>query len=167
MSMLQFPCVSLSAEYLVMGHLLRRNIMTYKAPQGNEGYDLLCIHPNLSIRNKKVIRIQVKSRYQSDCGRGFPLKEKSIHSFDFLVVAFLNIGRFFGKNNGLEGEKEIEFYTLPQSFIAKYHEPSLTWEKVNLGSLKNQIDKYKNEKGFEQIAKKLKIERPQRAIIPS
>jgi hypothetical protein len=29
---LHLPVVSLSAEYLVMGHLLRRNVLTYKAP---------------------------------------------------------------------------------------------------------------------------------------
>lgn len=27
----RFPAISLSAEYLVMGHLLRRNVLTYKA----------------------------------------------------------------------------------------------------------------------------------------
>ena len=37
----RFPVISLSAEYLVMGHLLRRNVLTYKAPPGNEGYDLI------------------------------------------------------------------------------------------------------------------------------
>lgn len=36
---LRLPVVSLSAEYLVMGHLMRRNILTYKAPPNNEGYD--------------------------------------------------------------------------------------------------------------------------------
>ena len=29
--------VSLAAEHLVMGYLLRRNVLTYKAPAGNEG----------------------------------------------------------------------------------------------------------------------------------
>jgi len=29
-----------------MGHLMKRNILTYKAPPNNEGYDLLCIHPD-------------------------------------------------------------------------------------------------------------------------
>lgn len=43
---LRFPVVSTGAEYLVMGHLMRRNIFTYKAPPGQEGYDLICIHPD-------------------------------------------------------------------------------------------------------------------------
>jgi hypothetical protein len=33
----RFPVISLGAEYLVMGHLMRRNILVYKAPPDNEG----------------------------------------------------------------------------------------------------------------------------------
>ena len=43
---LRLPVVSAGAEFLVMGHLMRRNILAYKAPQNNEGYDLICIHPD-------------------------------------------------------------------------------------------------------------------------
>jgi Mg2+/Co2+ transporter CorC len=39
----RFPVISQGAEYLVMGYLMRRNILTYKAPPNNEGYDLICI----------------------------------------------------------------------------------------------------------------------------
>ena len=46
-----------------MGHLLRRNVLTYKAPPGNEGYDLICIHPDPRRQNDRVVRVQVKSRY--------------------------------------------------------------------------------------------------------
>lgn len=42
---LRLPVVSAGAEYLVICHLMRRNIPTYKAPPSNEGYDLICIHP--------------------------------------------------------------------------------------------------------------------------
>ena len=54
---MRFPVVSLSAEYLVMGHLMRRNILTYKAPPNNEGYDLICIHPDPK-KKSKAIRVQ-------------------------------------------------------------------------------------------------------------
>jgi len=87
----RFPVVSLSAEYLVMGYLLRRNILTYKAPPGNEGYDLICIHPDPR-KAAKQVRVQVKSRMATDSDRGFPVKAKTIDAFDFLVVAFLNVG---------------------------------------------------------------------------
>jgi hypothetical protein len=59
---LRLPVVSLSAEYLVIGQLMRRNILAYKAPPNNQGYDLICIHPDPK-RSARAIRIQVKSRY--------------------------------------------------------------------------------------------------------
>ena len=87
-----------------MGYLMRRNILAYKAPMNNEGYDLICIHPNPRHIPKgsefAQIRVQVKSRYATDCDRGFPLKEVSLDAFDFLIVVFLNIGKFSGKNDG-------------------------------------------------------------------
>jgi hypothetical protein len=49
-TMLHLPVVSLATEHLVMGHLFRRNVLTYKAPPGNEGYDLICIHPEAAGR---------------------------------------------------------------------------------------------------------------------
>lgn len=67
----RFPAISLSAEYLVMGHLLCRNVLTYKAPPMNEGYDLICIHPDPR-KASRQLRVQVKSRYATDCDRGFP-----------------------------------------------------------------------------------------------
>ena len=30
---------------------------------GNEGYDLICIHPDPRRQNDRVVRVQVKSRY--------------------------------------------------------------------------------------------------------
>src|ERR1700731_158076 len=101
---LRLPVVSASAEFLVMGYLMRRNILAYKAPQNNEGYDLICIHPDPRHRPQSneaaQVRVQVKSRYATDCDRGFPVKEASLTAFDFLIVAFLNIGKFSGKNDG-------------------------------------------------------------------
>jgi hypothetical protein len=82
-----------------MGYLMRRNILTYKAPPHNEGYDLICIHPDPRHRLEakeadRVVRVQVKSRYSTNCDRGFPVKEESLDAFDFLIVAFLNVGEF-------------------------------------------------------------------------
>jgi len=164
---LRLPVVSLSAEYLVMGHLLRRNILTYKAPPRNEGYDLICIHPDPRHQPKKgevaQVRVQVKSRYQTDCDRGFPVKAVSIDAFDFLVVAFLNIGKFGGKNDGSTGWAEPEFLTLSPKFIREHHDASSSWQKVRLRGLDQEIAEFKNEKGFELIAKTLGVERPKKS----
>lgn len=161
---LRLPVVSRGAEYLVMGHLMRRNILAYKAPEGNEGYDLICIHPNPRYKQKTgelaQVRIQVKSRYATDCDRGFPIKGKSLDAFDFLVIAFLNIGTFSGRHDGSSGSREPEFYTLTDRFIKKHHINSGTWQKVRLRALQDEIEPFKNDNGFELIAKALGIPKP-------
>lgn len=158
---LRLPVVSLGAEFLVMGHLMRRNILAYKAPPNNEGYDIICIHPNPK-KVTKQIRVQVKSRYQTDSDGGFPIKEKTFDAFDFLIFVKLNIGYFFGKhkpgNISSIGRQEVEYYTFPNKFIREHHLLDGGWEKVKTRHL--DIEKYKNEKGFELIAKKLKVDYP-------
>jgi hypothetical protein len=158
---LRLPVVSHGAEFLVQGYLMRRNILTYKAPPNNEGYDLICIHPDPR-KVTRQIRIQVKSRYATDSEHGFPVKEKSFAAFDFLIAAFLNVGNFGGKRRRdcLAGRREPEFYTFPVSFIQEHHNKTSSWEKVRLGKL--NIDQYKNDLGFELIAEALGIPYPAR-----
>lgn len=155
------PVVSHGAEFLVQGYLMRRNILAYKAPPNNEGYDLVCIHPDPR-RTKKQVRIQVKSRYQTDCDLAFPVKEKSFGAFDYLTVVFLNIGYFYGKyrkgKSVKEGIQEPKFYTFPVSFIREHHHKMTSWQKVKLRGL--NIKQYENNEGFEQIARDLGVEYP-------
>ena len=161
--MLRFPVLSEGAEYLVMGHLMRRNILTYKAPPMNEGYDLICIHPDPRRDGKgsndaPSLRIQVKSRYASDCDRAFPIKEDKLDCFDFLVVAFLNAGNFLtGAKDGKTGRRDPEFYTLSSDFIKAHHDNSSVWQKVRLSGVLEEIEQFRNELGFELIAERLGI----------
>ena len=160
----RFPVISLSAEYLVMGHLLRRNILTYKAPPGNEGYDLICIHPDPR-KASGQLRIQVKSRMATDSDRGFPVKAKSITAFDFLIVVFLNVGYYFGKaksHTHRAGAKEPEFFTLTPEFIREHHDPSSSWEKVRTRGV--DMSAFEGTRGFELIAKALKVPYPKKAM---
>lgn len=57
---LRLPVVSAGAEHLVMGYLMRRNILTYEAPRNNEGYDLICIHPDPRHKPKRGQLAQVR-----------------------------------------------------------------------------------------------------------
>lgn len=143
-----------------MGNLMRRNILAYKAPPNNEGYDIICIHPDPRTSTKQI-RVQVKSRLATDCDRGFLVKATSFAAFDYLVVAFLNVGYFkrMRKRHGvLDGLCEPEFYTFPTSFVREHHDTSSSWQKVQTRGL--DITAYKNAVGFEQIAKDLGIPYP-------
>lgn len=156
----RYPVISHGAEFLVMGLLMRRNILTYKAPPGNEGYDLICIHPDPR-KSGPQIRVQVKSRLATDCDRGFPVKKGTLDAFDFLVVAFMNVGHFFRKRHGKPaklGRREPEFFTFPREWIKKHHNSSSTWEKVQTRG--QDIAAYKGDLGFELIASKLGIPYP-------
>ena len=83
---LRLPVVSAGAEYLMIGLLMRRNILTRKAPPNSEDYDLTCIHPDPRHNPGKgevvQVWVQVNSRYTTDCDRGFPVKEASLDAFD-------------------------------------------------------------------------------------
>lgn len=167
-SFLRLPVVSEGAEYLVMGYLMRRNILAYKAPPGNEGYDLICIHPDPrhvpGAGKLAQVRVQVKSRYQTGA-RSFPIKSASLDAFDFLVAAFLNIGTFGPRHDGTTGARELELYTFPPEFIRERHSISGGWEKVNLNGLGDELERYKNEAGFELIAQALGVARPSRLAV--
>jgi len=159
----RFPVVSLGAEHLVMGYLMRRNILAYKAPPNNEGYDLICIHPDPR-RVTRQIRVQVKSRLATDHGGGFPVKARTIDAFDYLIVAFLNVGYFFGRARRhltRDGLREPDFYTLPVSFIREHHDARSSWEKVMVRGL--DLSPYHNQAGFELIAHDLDIDYPSKA----
>src|SRR5208337_1249425 len=98
--------------------------------------------------------VQVKSRYQTDCDRAFPVKGETFEFFDYIIVVFLNLGYFYCKKPVLEGFRDAEFYTLPRDWIRKHHRITKSgWQKVHTKG--EMIDEFKNEKGFEQIARDL------------
>jgi hypothetical protein len=145
-----------------MGYLMRRNILAYKAPPNNEGYDSICIHPDPRVSSRQI-RVQVKSRLATDCDRGFPVKAASLDAFDFLIVAFLNIGYFHQRERTIgcrAGSRLPELYVFPCSFIRQHHNVSSSWEKVRTRGL--DIERYKNEDGIEQIARALRITYPEK-----
>lgn len=138
---------------------MRRNILTYKAPPHNEGYDLVCIHPDPRTKTEQV-RVQVKSRYATDCDLSIDVNDKTFSAFDFLVAVFLNIGNYFDATNPkcIEGRREPEFYTFPVSWVRKHYDKSRSRQKVRLKNM--DVRSYKNDLGFELIAGKLGIGYP-------
>jgi hypothetical protein len=107
----------------------------------------------------KQIRVQVKSRYQTDCDRAFPVKEGTFAAFDYLVIVFLNIGYFYRRRPVLDGYGQPEFYTLPVEWITEHHTITKSgWQKVHTRG--EALDEFKNEKGFELIARELGVEHP-------
>jgi hypothetical protein len=163
-SPLRFPVLEHGAESLVQGYLMRRNILTYQAPRKNEGYDLICIHPDPR-KPVKPVRVQVKSRYQTDCDRSIIVPRKTSGAFDYVVAVFLNVGCFFPERPKRQNSKcEPEFFTLPASWVEQNRSRGSFWGKVSLRG--KNTDRFKNEGGFEQIAKDLGVVPPARPRIP-
>ena len=162
---LRLPVVSLAAEHLAIGLLMRRNIMAYKAPPNNQGYALVCIHPDPSNSNERVVHVQVKSRYQTDSDRAFPIKDKTFGSFEYLMIVFLNIGYFYSKSGKDGGDQSLEVFTIPKAIIESNHyAPKSGFQKVRTKGM--DIECFRGGLGIEQIAKDLGVSYPSRPPVP-
>jgi len=148
-----------------MGYLMRRNILTYKAPPNNEGYDLICIHPNPRHKHKAgqldQVKVQVKSRYATDAIREFPLQSKSLRAFDFVVAVFLNIGEFARGKTGQAGRGEVEFFVFPRAVLKRIPRPS-GWEGIRFDPNAPWLQKYRGEEALAQIGTLLGVPLPSR-----
>ncbi|MFN0242058.1 MAG: hypothetical protein ACKVWV_04130 [Planctomycetota bacterium] len=156
----RLPVVALGAEYLVMGFLMRRNILAYKAPPNNDGYDIICIHPDPRQATRQL-RIQVKSRYATDSNRRVPIKGRTLDAFDYLVMVRQNIGYYYRKRPCRDGLQAPVFYTLPADVVRQAH-PRLGkgWEIFSTRGI--DLEAYEDAAGFEQIARDLDIPYPER-----
>ena len=158
---LQLPLVSLAAEHLVMAYLLRRNIPTYKAPPNNEGYDLICVNPNAP-RGRRLLRIQVKSRYATDGDGTLPIKEASFGAFEFLAAVLMNIGRFYESDvQPPQGREQPEILIIPASVARRYYRKVASgFNKLYTGNIDRTL--YGAEPGVELVARALRIPYPRR-----
>jgi hypothetical protein len=94
---------------------------------------------------------------------GFPVKERTLGAFDFLIVVFLNIGNFF-ERVGLSSMISVILSSTPSRWISS---DSTTTNLVH-GKGLNEETRYrtvKNEKGFELIAQALGVDYPARAAL--
>lgn len=125
---------AVGAEHLVKGFLMREGIQTYLADQRQEGYDLICVNPS----NRKSVLIQVKSRWATNCDRGFPLNKTNS---DFIAIVFLNCGYSWGRKG--EGKKEPEIYIVPTEVCIE-HQRKDGWKKVMTRKIPDFGEKYRN-----------------------
>jgi hypothetical protein len=117
------------AEYLVLGQLLIHGIQAYKAHRNHPGYDLIAVNPD----SQQACRIQVKSRFATDHGGGFPI---SNFECDFVVFVALNRGYRYGKSKNKAGDNlgvmEPVFYVLPIDQVKAAQKQTAKWNKVYL-----------------------------------
>mgnify|MGYP007084712778 CR=1 FL=1 len=149
-----------AAEYLAMGYLLRRNILAYKAPPRNEGYDLICLHPDPR-RRTKVVKVQVKSRYQTDSDRSVFVRQPAFSAFDFLMIVLLNIGWYYDAEVSRPrlGERGVELLVLPRRVARRLYRPVKSGMN-RVRTMGHNLDMYKNERGLDLIAKELGVPYP-------
>ena len=129
MARLNTKLQSTGAEFLVLGNLLINGIQAYKCYENYPGYDLIAVNYN----GQKSCRIQVKSRYATDHGGGFPIKN---FECDFVVFAALNRGVCYAKDkaksDGNLGVMEPVFYVFPLEVVSAAVKETMTWSKVYL-----------------------------------
>ena len=141
------------AEFLVLGNLLVRGIYAYKNYVNTPDYDVVALNPD----NKKIARIEVKSRQRKDA------KIYQIRDFksDFVVFVQLNkYTRSKTKKIFTDSENNINFIIIPTRTVKslKKNKTRNQWGRfrVNIGKL-SSYKKYENDLGWDRIKKFLKI----------
>jgi len=145
------PVIGHGAEHLVMGYLMRRNILAFKAPPRNEGYDIICVNPDLRQANRRMIRVQVKSRAWDENDRSVQMTRRDLRGFDYLVAVFMNI-KSSGKKKHRATASFPEFYTVPRKWVQQNFRG---YGKIFFP--KRGMEKYKGLKGFDKIAQDLRV----------
>jgi hypothetical protein len=110
------------AEFLVLGQLLARGIQAYKAYINYPGYDLIAVSKD----GERTCRVQVKSRWATNWGRGFPIKN---FDCDYVVVVALN--------RGPKRVREPEYWVLPVAEVEAAQRSEGGWEKAYLRDIED------------------------------
>ena len=124
------------AVSLVQGMLCREGVPTFKAPAFRAVYDLVAINPN----TKKSATIQVKSRFQTDCDRGFVVSKLGA---DFFVFVFLNMGNWYG-DEPYVGRRQPEFYIVPRTEVEAVVDTKRKMPKFFIKKGNTKFKKYRN-----------------------
>jgi hypothetical protein len=137
MSRLDSRLEATGAEFLVLGQLLIQGIQCYKSYVNCPGYDLIAVNPN----NKKVVTIQVKSRWATDFNKSFPIDN---FECDFVVLVALNRGLRYRKVQKVDLPRDPEFYIFPVTVVKRAQSNSGKWNVAKLSEM-DDYSKYKNK----------------------
>ena len=137
----QIKLSSEGAEFMVLGHLLIREINATKAYNNFPGWDVMAFNPETN----KSASIQVKSRYATD-SIGFLVKN---NNFDFLVLAKLNRGHRYTKNKDNKEIHNPDFYIIPSEDVREaFKNPktsnSMGGHRIDFKHLPKKIEFYEN-----------------------
>lgn len=126
---------------MVLGLLLLEGIQCFKAYTNFTGYDLVAVHKQTG----KSARIQVKSRWATDSGKAFPIKN---FDCDFVVFAALNRGIRYRMPKNVtnelnHGRRDPDFYCFPAQVIVSARRTTDSWSKVSINSIAD-VDQYKS-----------------------
>jgi hypothetical protein len=119
------------AEFLVLAHLLIEGIEAYKPYVNHPAYDLVAINP----RNKKLVRISVKSRWATNRAGFFPLASLDC---DFVVHVALNRGHRQGKMTISDHVEDARLYVFPIAACARARSSS---NKINIRNIE-RVEEY-------------------------
>ena len=136
------------AECLVQGMLCRAAIPTFKAPAFRAAYDLIAVNPKTKISTT----IQVKSRFQTDCDRGFIVNRLGA---DFFAFVFLNMGNWYAGRPD-DGICSPEFYIIPKAEVERAVDRTKKVRKYFIRHNDKSFEKYRE--AWHSVAEYLAIE---------
>lgn len=155
MARLDTKLESEGAEFLVLGHLLIEGIQAFKAYTNFPGYDLIATGKDA----RRNCRIQVKSRWATNWGRGFPIKN---FDCDFVVVVALNRGYRYRprSHNANDGRRPPDYYVFPVEIVRAAMDTRSSWSKALLNRMENP-DQYLD--AWHLVRNALEAARPSRS----
>jgi hypothetical protein len=89
------------------------------------------------------------------------VREEKLAGADYVVLVFLNIWYFYRRRPACEGAKTPEFYTLPIKVAKTLYRRKGKWQLLD--AKRADLEKYRGERGFEQIARRFALPTRRRA----
>jgi hypothetical protein len=75
-----------------------------------------------------------------------------------------NVGHFY-RRRAPGAPSQTEFFTLPVEFVREHLDVTSSWEKVHRKPLREPIAHFRDEAGFDQIARRLGVPPPTETFV--